>query len=142
MKNQFCEVTCDLYILQALDQFCDTMYNPYILLQALDQFCDAMYDLYILLQASDQFCDAMYDLYILLQASNQFCGAMYNLYILLQALDQFRDAMYDLYMAPRLPDPAWLSMMSNISYRYALCQRFVNEFVGLAAKYDNKSTKL
>jgi len=84
----------------------------------------------------------MLDLYFFLLGWYSDLGSMYNLYILLQALDQFRDAMYDLYMAPRLPDPAWLSMMSNISYRYALCQRFVNEFVGLASKYDNKSTKL
>nr|KAG5687380.1 hypothetical protein BaRGS_019884 [Batillaria attramentaria] len=58
-----------------------------------------------------------------------------------EALDKFRDALYDLYMAPRLREPVWLSMMSLGSYRYVLCERFVHEFMALAAKYDNKSTK-
>ncbi|XP_076443134.1 folliculin-interacting protein 1-like isoform X2 [Babylonia areolata] len=58
-----------------------------------------------------------------------------------EALDTFRDAMHDLYMAPRLREPVWLSMMSNVSYKYALCERFVHEFMFLASKYDNKSTK-
>ncbi|KAK7113591.1 folliculin-interacting protein 1-like isoform X2 [Littorina saxatilis] len=58
-----------------------------------------------------------------------------------ESLDQFRDAMFDLYMGPRLREPVWLNMMSNISYRYALCEHFVSEFMFLAAKYDNKSTK-
>ena len=63
-------------------------------------------------------------------------------WVVLQALDVFRDAMYDLYMGPRLREPVWLSMMSNVSYRYSLCERFMHEFMFLATKYDNKSTKL
>ncbi|KAL8567596.1 hypothetical protein ACOMHN_054409 [Nucella lapillus] len=58
-----------------------------------------------------------------------------------EALDKFRDAMHDLYMAPRLREPVWLSMMSNVSYKYALGERFIHEFMYLAAKFDNKSTK-
>lgn len=58
-----------------------------------------------------------------------------------EALDKFRNALSDLYMAPRLREPVWLSMMSLGSYRYVLCECFINEFMSLAAKYDNKATK-
>ncbi|ESO84757.1 hypothetical protein LOTGIDRAFT_236112 [Lottia gigantea] len=61
--------------------------------------------------------------------------------LVMEALEVLRNSIYDLYMAPRLSEPVWLNMMSYSTNRYALCKDFMNDFMSLAAKYDNKNTK-
>ncbi|CAL1529000.1 unnamed protein product [Lymnaea stagnalis] len=60
---------------------------------------------------------------------------------IMEALENFRNSIYDLYMAPRLPEPVWLTMMSTTTYKTKLCEKFMKTFVNLIAKYDNKNCK-
>ncbi|XP_059167121.1 folliculin-interacting protein 2-like isoform X2 [Physella acuta] len=59
----------------------------------------------------------------------------------MEALENFRDSIYDLYMAPRLTEPVWLTMMSTTTYKTKLCEKFMDTFVGLVTKFDNKNCK-
>ncbi|KAK6169131.1 hypothetical protein SNE40_020241 [Patella caerulea] len=76
---------------------------------------------------------------------NVVASALFNhrnfIPLVMDALDVLRNDVYDLYMAPRLSEPVWLNMMSYSTNRYALCKDFMNDFMTLVAKYDNKSTK-
>ncbi|BFZ02925.1 hypothetical protein BsWGS_05964 [Bradybaena similaris] len=60
---------------------------------------------------------------------------------IMEALHAFRNDVYDLFMAPRLPEPVWLTMMSTTSYKTKLCEKFMETFVSLVTKYDNKNCK-
>ncbi|CAG5117098.1 unnamed protein product, partial [Candidula unifasciata] len=60
---------------------------------------------------------------------------------IMEALQVFRNDIFDLFMAPRLPEPVWLTMMSTTSYKTKLCEKFMETFVSLVTKYDNKNCK-
>ncbi|XP_064418043.1 folliculin-interacting protein 2 isoform X2 [Latimeria chalumnae] len=46
----------------------------------------------------------------------------------MDALGEFRVTIWNLYTVPRIKEPVWLSMMSNMSEKSLLCQRFLKEF--------------
>ncbi|XP_062902480.1 folliculin-interacting protein 2-like isoform X1 [Mobula hypostoma] len=46
----------------------------------------------------------------------------------MEGLGEFRTTIYNLYSAPRIIDPAWLTMMFNTSEKKKLCHRFVRDF--------------
>ncbi|XP_059820929.1 folliculin-interacting protein 2-like isoform X2 [Hypanus sabinus] len=46
----------------------------------------------------------------------------------MEGLGEFRTTIYNLYSAPRITDPAWLTMMFNTSEKNKLCHRFVRDF--------------
>ncbi|XP_032874230.1 folliculin-interacting protein 2 isoform X2 [Amblyraja radiata] len=46
----------------------------------------------------------------------------------MEGLGEFRTTIYNLYSAPRIAEPAWLTMMFNASDEKTLCHRFVRDF--------------
>ncbi|XP_078262752.1 folliculin-interacting protein 2-like isoform X2 [Rhinoraja longicauda] len=46
----------------------------------------------------------------------------------MEGLGEFRTTIYNLYSAPRIAEPAWLTMMFNASDKETLCHRFVRDF--------------
>lgn len=59
-----------------------------------------------------------------------------------QAIHVFLGAMSSLYTAPRLKDPAWLSMMTYKTRRMPLSTQFLKDFMMLVKDCHTKNTKL
>lgn len=61
-------------------------------------------------------------------------------HLVMEGVEILQQALYDLYVAPRFPEPVWLSMMATGAQQHTLSLQFITELMNLLELHDNKTT--